>query len=91
MRKGINGNFHRPFKGMCRYCGKYGHKAIECKSHLQDEARGQQNSRSNTKRHYDKKKIRTLLESSLIVERSGFENWNRRRRKPITLERQTKK
>ena len=49
--KGLSGNFQKQFKGTCRYCGKFGHKAIECRSRLQDEARNHQNSSSNTVRH----------------------------------------
>ncbi len=25
--KGLNGNFQQQFKGLCSYCGKYGHRA----------------------------------------------------------------
>ncbi len=37
--KGLNRNFQQQFKGLCRYCGKYGHRVAVCKSRLQDEAK----------------------------------------------------
>ncbi len=37
--KGLHGNFQQQFK-LCRYCEKYGCRAAECKSCLQDEAKG---------------------------------------------------
>ncbi len=49
--KGLSENFQKQFKGTCQYCRNFGHKAMKCRLHLQDEARGQQNSRSNTKSH----------------------------------------